>query len=284
MARILLLATLAALPSLSAQTNPNESEFFWLGAKVRELPSEECASYGTPPETGGIDLVEVPADSDAGRAGLQAKDLIQKINDKPVKSVEGLLSAYAELGKDPLVISAMRYQTEGYLPIENATSLSVQTVSKPRSSESIQANVTSNQRTKNDPLSSLVDGTIEARYGPIFQNKSRNCIYKLELPKSRSISTITSWSFNMSDTRGAQIATIYGSNSDKDPGWDVADRSKFTPIASINTTRFNKEPFCSATLQARAGQKIGNYKWLVWKLSPINALGEYTAFQEIIVK
>lgn len=280
----LLLLTVSAVSGLSAQTDSSSPEYFWLGAKISNPTKEEYIAYGTHASIGGVELVEVPAGSPAAQVGLQAKDLIQGINEKPVKTTDDLLKAYALAGTAPLQVTALRYKQEGYLPLNNVPTLTIRTVEYIPQPSATNAKVSSSGGTKNDPLSVLVDGKVAQSYGPIFPNNTTNNAYKLELPRSTSISRIESWSHNVNGSRGPQIVTIYGSNSKSDPGWNLTDRSKFTPIASVNTMGINSKLFTGATLKAQRGQSLGTYKWIIWKLSPLNQNGEYTAFQELSVK
>ena len=81
--------------------------------------------------------------------------------------------------------------------------------------------ITANQETSNDPLTSLSDGKLEAEFGPVFANGIRNGAYKMDLGAVRSVSAITSWSFNRKGIRGAQKLVLYGSGAAADPGSDM---------------------------------------------------------------
>lgn len=268
-----------------ARTAPMEQapELYWLGAKLHGISGEDFSAYGTLKEDGGVALIDVPEGSAAAKAGLQKKDLIQGINGQPVKTIADLLNAYAKASNATLNVKAVRHQQEGVLPITNAPVIKI-SHEAPSNSSAIAATVSSSEKTNNDPLSVLVDGKIEKTYGPIFPNGSTGGAYKLELAQSTPISTLTSWSHNQGGHRGTQRVTIYGSNSDSDPGWRVRDRSKFEAIATIDTSALNSGEFTGATIQARDGQTLGTYKWIVWKTKPLNTKGENTAFQELIAK
>ena len=58
------------------------------------------SAYGLP-ESSGVLLVEVPADSKAAKAGLRKDDVIVGCNGRPIKTVSDLLAllAYATDGK-----------------------------------------------------------------------------------------------------------------------------------------------------------------------------------------
>ena len=143
--------------------------------------------------------------------------------------------------------------------------------------------VTANQGTSNDPLSSLTDGRLAAEFGPVFPNGIRDGAYKADLGAVRAVSAITSWSFNMKGIRGAQNLVLYGSNASSDPGWDLG---KFTPLGTIDTTGEVQADFTAASLRASAGSSLGQFRWIVWAVSPVTETGggENTAFQELSVE
>ncbi|WP_222846208.1 alpha-L-fucosidase [Pontiella sulfatireligans] len=142
------------------------------------------------------------------------------------------------------------------------------------------AKVTANQKTGNDPLASLTDGKVAAKFGPVFGNGIQNGAYKMDLGSVKSVSAITSWSHNMKGFRGAQKLTLYGCNATADPGWDL---NRFTPLGLIDTTGEAKAPFTAASLRASAGKPLGEFRWIIWAVSPITEKGggENTAFQEL---
>ncbi|MEN8735438.1 MAG: PDZ domain-containing protein [Lentimonas sp.] len=270
-----------------ARTAPMEQApvLYWLGARLQDLSDQDFSAYGTVKEDGGIALSDVPKNSPAAKAGFQQKDLIQGINGKPVKNIKELLKAYAEAGHAELSVKTVRHQQTADLPVKTAPYLVIAS-SAPAGGLSAKTagKLSSNEPTKNDPLSVLVDGQLDKAYGPIFPNGTSDGIYKLELDKLQPVTAITSWSYNQGNNRGAQIVTVYGSNSATDPGWKTKDRSKFTPIASIDTRKLKSGEFTGASLRARDGNTLGSFKWIIWKVSALNNKGENTAFQELTVK
>lgn len=60
--------------------------FRWLGATLRSLQPGEFSAFGVPEDAGGVLLADVPPESRAAQAGLRTGDLIQAIDDGPVKS------------------------------------------------------------------------------------------------------------------------------------------------------------------------------------------------------
>ncbi|VGO15666.1 hypothetical protein PDESU_04251 [Pontiella desulfatans] len=143
--------------------------------------------------------------------------------------------------------------------------------------------VAANQKTGNEPLESLTDGTVTAGFGPVFGNGTRNGAYKMDLGAVKSVSAISSWSHNMKGFRGAQKLALYGSAATADPGWDL---SRYAPLGSIDTTGAAKAPFTAASLQAAEGKRLGEFRWIVWAVSPISEKGggENTAMQELFVE
>ena len=143
--------------------------------------------------------------------------------------------------------------------------------------------VTANQTTSNDPLNSLNDGKLVESVGPVFRNGIHNGAYKMDLGSVKSVAAITSWSCNWKGFRGVQKLAIYGSDAVTDPGWDM---SKLTPLGTIDTTGQAKAKFTAASLRAPDAQSLGNFRWIVWAVSPITEKGggENTAFQELNVE
>jgi alpha-L-fucosidase len=143
--------------------------------------------------------------------------------------------------------------------------------------------VTANQRTSNDPLTALTDGRLAEEFGPVFANGIRNGAYKIDLGAVRAVLAITSWSFNRKGVRGVQKLVLYGSSAASDPGWDL---SRFTTLGTIDTTGEAKAKFTAASLRASSGQSLGQFRWIVWAVSPVTETGggENTAFQELHVE
>ena len=143
--------------------------------------------------------------------------------------------------------------------------------------------ITASHPFKDAPLASLVDGQLAKGYGPVFANGVDNGAYKMDLGSVLPIAGITSWSCNMSNTRGAQKIAIYGSNASTDPGWDLAS---FTSLGTIDTTNAPKAAYTAASLRAVDGQTLGTFRWILWAVSPVynRGGGENTALQELAVE
>lgn len=110
----------------------------------------------------------------------------------------------------------------------------------------------------------------------------RNGSYKMDLGEAKPISAISSWSHNYKGFRGAQKLVMYGSDSTTDPGWDLTG---YTPLGTIDTGKATAK-YVAASLRAAAGKSLGNFRWIVWAVSPVTSTGggENTAFQELNVE
>ena len=144
--------------------------------------------------------------------------------------------------------------------------------------------ITANQKTNNDSLATLTDGKLGTGFGPIFGNGIKNGAYKMDLGKSQPVTAITSWSHQTSGKRGAQTVTIFGSNSPTDPGWNLADKSRFTPLGTLSTGGQKLQNFTALSRHAPEGKSLGTFRWIIWQASPITKASENTAFQELSVE
>ena len=145
--------------------------------------------------------------------------------------------------------------------------------------------VVAKPQTSNQPLSSLTDGKIEAeQYGPIFSNSVGSGIYRMDLGKSQAVHSISTWSTNKGNSRGPQRFTLYGSNSDGNPGWRINNRRKVTPLGTVDTRSLKQGKFTATALQGRDGKSLGTFRWIYWQVAPVTDKGENTALQEFQVK
>ncbi|WP_231954344.1 signaling protein [Pirellulimonas nuda] len=263
---------------------------YWLGATLHDLFGEEYSAYGVRKEDGGVALAEAPSDCEAVRCGLRQNDLVQALNGVKVANTAGLLTTLAEIGDEPLVISVVRDQqtikltlpASHYIALESAGSAEALT-HLPGQALRIKS-VTANQRTLNEPLESLVDGRLTGGYGPVFANGTFSGAYKADLGATKPVTAIRSWSSNTNGNRGAQRVALYGSRSAMDPGWDLSDRERFTPLGTIDTTGLSSGAFNAAGLHAPKGRSLGEFRWILWSVSPVTPSGENTSFQELAVE
>lgn len=276
--------------NISAAQPAISSPRIWLGATLHGLEGEEFSAFGVGRDDGGVQLVEVPAGSQAAVAGLQKNDLIQSLNGRKVSGTRDLFAAIDISGDAALQATVVRNQKRQTITLTQAPYLLIESArdakgfSKLVPSASPWAKMTSNRQTSNDPLTTLVDGKLAGGYGPVFPNGVGDGAYKLDLGTPKPVVAITSWSFNQETRRGRQIVTLYGSNAATDPGWNTEDGSRFTPLGTIDTTGVTNNNFLAASLRARPGKSLGSFRWIVWRVSPVTQSGENTAFQELGVE
>lgn len=155
------------------------------------------------------------------------------------------------------------------------------TLALPRSGS---GTIKANRKTNNDPISSLTDGKLKSGFGPVFANGIKDGAYMMDLGKSQTISSVTSWSYQQAGKRGAQEVVIYGSNHPGHPGWELGDTSRFTPLGRISTEGRKIEKYTALSLRSPKDKTLGSYRWIVWQASPVTAKNENTAFQELSVE
>jgi hypothetical protein len=291
-AKLKAIAKTPVIPSLLADdgnvAGAAEVPRYWLGACLHSLEGEEFSAFGTRKEDGGVHLVAVPDGSAAKRAGLQKDDLMQELNGKKIRNVSDLLTTLSSIGDAALQVKLVRYQKSLQLVIKDspfivAESTKAESFSRIKLSAASTLSVTSNRQTNNDPLSSLTDGKLTAAYGPVFGNGIAQGAYKIDLGAVKSVKAIRTWSHHMSQIRGHQRINLYGSNSASDPGWNVEQEKNFTPLGSIDTLGQNVDDFLVTSLEARKGDSLGKFRWIIWSLSPISPIQENTAMQELQV-
>lgn len=277
-------------------------QMVWLGATLRDLKGDEFSAFGVSKEAGGVAVAQVPKATVADKAGLQKGDLIQSINEKKVANTADLFPMVVDFaihpnaknpegrnsGQTEFTLNVIRNQKPIQLTAIPESAVVIETATEPNDfrrllvPQSSAQKIVANQRTNNDPLSILTDGTLYRGFGPVFANTIFNGAYRMDLGEVQPVMSITSWSVNQGNTRGAQKLTIYGSSSATDPGWDL---SKFTPLGTIHSGR-SKSTYLAASLRAINSNTLGNYRWIVWQVAPVSDLGggENTAFQELAVE
>ena len=281
----------AGKPSGESSAAAPPASRYWLGAKLHELVGEEFSSYGVTKEDGGVALDEVPDGCEAKRLGFKAGDLIQGLNDHKVSNLSQWSSALVKAGEAPMKVTVVRDQqtsvrsvsANAYVVVESASSTDGLATLAPKASD--QLAVTANHAFKDQPVQTLIDGKLEQGYGAVFANGITNGAYKIDLGDAKPVAAITSWSYNQFK-RGPQKITLFGSKSPTDPGWDIADRSRFEALGSIDTSSVESKAFTAASLRATEGKSLGTFRWVVWSVSPVtpNAGGENTSFQELGVE
>ena len=263
------------------------AEVIWMGAKLHTLQGQEFSAYGVSKEDGGVALLNVPATSQAAKAGLKANDVIQAINGHKVSDVKKFESVLSSIKTKELQLKVVRSQQAMELKVVRTSIVVIDTSGSagglkrlpvpPASGRTILANT----KTNDDPLSTLTDGKLGKGYGPVFANGITDGAYKMDLGTVKPVAAVTSWSYRMGSARVAQKLNVYGSNSESDPGWDLG---KFTHLGMIDTGPV-KDAYAAASLRAIEGKSLGNFRWILWSVAPVSAQGggENTAFQELAV-
>lgn len=286
------MARTPVIPAIAAEEKPSvasAAKRYWLGAALHGLEGEEFSAFGVGKEEGGVQLSEVPAGSGAAKYGLKGNDLVQGINGRRVSNTDQLFSALATAGSAPLKLRIVRNQQARELVLDSSPFVLTESAAEfgfknlyPSMASSVV--VTANQKTDNDAVAVLTDGKLAKTYGPVFGNGIRNGAYKIDLGTTKSVKAVSSWAFNQNGNRGRQIATLYGSNSATDPGWNTSDAARFTPITTLDTVSAPSSDFSAASIRARDGDSLGSYRWIVWQVEPVTPLGENTSYQEFSVE
>ncbi len=130
----------------------------------------------------------------------------------------------------------------------------------------------------------LHDGQLAENYGPVFGNGVIGGIYKVDLGETIELAEINVWSFDQNGNRGPQRYVLFGSEATDDPGWDVENSAKLTPIIEVDTRQVDVERFLATRIRRSGGRSLGSFRWLVWVVSPVTSNNENTAYQEIEIK
>ncbi|MGJ8639008.1 MAG: right-handed parallel beta-helix repeat-containing protein [Opitutaceae bacterium] len=261
----------------------------WLGATLSELSGVEFSAFGVSKEEGGLALSDLQSGSAMAVAGLKEGDLIQGINGRKVSTSNDLFHYLASNVEASYTLTVVRNQQKVDVSIVPDRDVIVETTNGTREFSELPlpakpAGVLStNRKTSNEPLASLTDGRVAKNFGAIFGNTVYNGMYKMDLGAVKSIQAVTSWAHRMVRVRAKQKLTIYGSDASNDPGWNLEN---FTALGSIDTTALRMKDYSAVSLRARSGKNLGDYRWIVWAVSPISANGggENTAMQELHVE
>ncbi|MEP4077223.1 right-handed parallel beta-helix repeat-containing protein [Haloferula sp.] len=260
----------------------------WLGATVTDLEGEDFSAFGVSKEDGGAALSDVPKGSAAATLGLLSGDLIQGVDGKPVKGSTQLFEVLRNNSSISIKLKVVRDQDVRELQIQRPAVVEVESSGTSGGFRKLplrgatESKVSAKPKTGNQPLESLTDGKLIEDFGPVFANGVHVGSYKMDLGAVKPVAAVTSWSHNKGKSRGMQLLTIYGSNSANDPGWKLGD---YTPLGTIDTGA-TKTNFTAASLRAAGGQSLGEFRWIVWAVSPVSTSGggENTAFQELAVE
>jgi len=89
-----------------------------LGISVAPLTPEMAARIGAPKNAKGLVIEDVNPDGRAADANLQAGDVIEQVNRRPVQSVDELRNAVKEAGNKPVLLLINRQGTELFVPVQ----------------------------------------------------------------------------------------------------------------------------------------------------------------------
>jgi PDZ domain/Right handed beta helix region len=265
-------------------------ELYWLGAPLHSLQGEEFSAFGVGKEDGGVQMVKVPAESPAAKAGFQDNDLVQNINGQKVSHTDHLFAALLKAGSEPLNVRIIRNQQPKEITLLGVPSIHAESAASSKAFRELALKqghggaVSSNRGIKDNPLAILKDGALAENYGTVFANGVADGAFKMDLGDGQSVKAISAWSFNQNGSRGRQLYTIYGSNSITDPGWNVRDSSKFIPLGSIDTASLGGAAFTASSLRAETGGSLGSFRWILWQTAPVNGIQENTAWQEFVIE
>ena len=274
----------------SAPPKAEEIRLYWLGAPLHSLEGEEFSAFGVRKEDGGVQLVKVPQGSAAARGGLQENDLVLGVNGQKVSRAADLFAALINAGSAPLKLRLVRSQQEQEITLSGTPFLQAEGAKRPEEFRSLvvpapsKTEVTSEPDTSNHPPKILTDGGIAPHYGAVFPNGVQAGRFKMDLGAVKPVTAVSSWAYRQNKDRVRQMLTIYGSASPTDPGWEVSDASRFTPLGSIDTSSLADFPFTAASLRAPTGQSLGSFRWIVWQTAPISDSLENTSWQELGVE
>ncbi len=260
-------------------------------AKARDISgAEDRSAYGLSAE-GGVLLLDVPAGSAAGKAGLKKGDAITACNSVQAKMIDDVRAQADKAAGQKLTLSVVRKQKRMTVELNDYTYVVMESLAHPEfkqipvASAAVPAKVSAGgPATRNDPIDAIIDGKVVKGFGPIFANGVLDGAYKLDLIEAKSISQVNTFSSG-GRIRARQNYVLYGSNAATDPGWNVADAATFTPIIAVDTRHIVPKEFEATSVRRSDGKPLGCYRWLVWTIAPVNGVvgGENTAFQELQV-
>ncbi|HKY29720.1 MAG TPA: DegQ family serine endoprotease [Pyrinomonadaceae bacterium] len=94
----------AARPTEETSPQPAGSDDAKLGIAVQPLTPPQAQELGIGADTQGLVVMEVDPSGPAADAGIQRGDVIEQVNQQPVRSVADLRSAIERSGKNPLLL------------------------------------------------------------------------------------------------------------------------------------------------------------------------------------
>ena len=269
--------------SSSDRKNKTDAVLWW-GLELRPLTGAQYSAYGVSREQGGL---VVARKNPQFACPLELKDVIQTVNQLPVRDVSGFLKQLAKLEGKSVHLSFVRAQSteeeviSSYPVLVGETAKTAGQLARLPVPNEQPVTTFAKPPTSNQPLAVLHDQKLAANYGPVFPNGVENGSYKTDLGVLAPIKQIAGWSYGMG-ARGTQKLSLYGSAAEKDPGWNPAAYHPIGMIAANGTPH----QYTAAALRATGGQTLGTYRWILWRSEPITGVagGENTAFQELAIE
>jgi len=260
-------------------------------AQARDLEGKEDRAVYTLPSEGGVLLLDVPAGSDAAKAGLKKDDVIRACNGKDVQTIEELTALQNQAAGKKLALTISRQQKPLTLELsdyvysvrENVWKTEFTKVPFCAASAVLPAKVSSGgAQFSKGTAELLVDGKIECNRGPTFADGIDTGKYRFDLGEAKSIVQVNTYASG--NTHARQSFTLYGSNTAVDPGWDVADTAVFTPVITMDS-RGERTEYEATSIRRGEGKPLGSYRWLIWAATPTMGEigGQNTSFEEMQV-
>ena len=268
------------------QKAPTDIKYTWHGATLKGLSGEEFSAYGVTKAQGGVVLNKIKPGSLLEQAGFKNNDLIQHLAGKAIKVSEDVITALGTANESKLKAVVVRNQQKITLTVPHSYETVYEAAQAPADFKKLPLTsgapyrVQSRPGTSNDPIKVLSDGKLQKAFGSLFANNEVNGMYKVDLGSSKTVESITSYAFDKSG-RNQQILTVFGSNSESNPGWELEN---YTEIGAIDN-RQHLGDFTAASIQGQSGNVLGNYRWILWRVYPIKGHGlTNPAMQELSVK
>lgn len=135
-------------------------------------------------------LKSVPSNSEAAADGFKSNDLIQSLNDQPLKTVADLLRLQNAAAGKRLDIRLVRAQTPNLIAVdhylfattESADADGFKTIPLAATKDVLPITaLTTQPATNNEPPQTLFDGKLARNYGPVFGNGVEGGLSKVDL-------------------------------------------------------------------------------------------------------
>jgi alpha-L-fucosidase len=259
-------------------------------AQARDISgSEDRSTYGLPAE-GGVLMLDVPAGSDAAKAGLLKDDVVITCNNKNATTVADLRAIADQAAGQKLALAVIRKQKlmtvelndYTYVVRENQWKTEFKTIPV-AAADVVLAKVSfGGAELSKGAVDLLIDGKIDCNRGPTFANGVDTGKYRFDLGEVNGVARVNTYASG--NTHARQSFTLYCSSAAADPGWNVADTTMFTPVITVDS-RGDRTEYEATSICRSAGKPLGSFRWLVWAASPTMGEigGQNTTFEEMQV-